>query len=199
MPHKAWTLVGRAQRRVSMTRPDYEDVSAKLMLGNRKSWPRSCLLQPKFWQLFHSIGRVDAGNTTDVRFGSKADICSAKAHVRFTPKSGHVRCTSQCPLSANSGHSARRTLCQTDEKQRGHLGDGAASKRDKGGDRGDGAGTLVLQTETQFYLLRNTVSKLIKSGLFFGETTFYEAFLFSSQKSLQNFSVSFDVCLVREQ
>ena len=27
-----------------------------------------------------------------VRFGSKADICSAKEHVRFTPESGHVRC-----------------------------------------------------------------------------------------------------------
>ena len=25
-----------------------------------------------------------------VRFGSKADMCSAKRHVRFTPKSGHV-------------------------------------------------------------------------------------------------------------
>jgi len=24
-----------------------------------------------------------------VRFGSKADICSAKSHVRFTPESGH--------------------------------------------------------------------------------------------------------------
>ena len=90
MPHKAWTLVGRAQRRVSMTRPDYEDVSAKLMLGNRKSWPRSCLLQPKFWQLFHSIGRVDAGNTTDVRFGSKADISQCNRHVRFTLESGHA-------------------------------------------------------------------------------------------------------------
>jgi hypothetical protein len=27
-----------------------------------------------------------------VRFGSKADIGSAKPHVRFTPESGHVRC-----------------------------------------------------------------------------------------------------------
>ena len=27
-----------------------------------------------------------------VRFGSKADMCSAKSHVRFTPESGHVRC-----------------------------------------------------------------------------------------------------------
>ena len=31
----------------------------------------------------------------NVRFGSKADMCSAKRHVRFTPESGHVRCTSQ--------------------------------------------------------------------------------------------------------
>jgi hypothetical protein len=33
----------------------------------------------------------------DVRFGSLADICSAKGHVRFTPnsdrESGHVRCS----------------------------------------------------------------------------------------------------------
>src|SRR5215468_1159532 len=27
-----------------------------------------------------------------VRFGSKADICSAVGHVRFTPESRHVRC-----------------------------------------------------------------------------------------------------------
>jgi hypothetical protein len=38
-----------------------------------------------------------------VRFGSLADICSAKGHVRFTPKSGHVQCTSHL-LCANSGH-----------------------------------------------------------------------------------------------
>ena len=44
---------------------------------------------------------------TNVRFGSKADICSAKAHVRFTPESGHVQCNLVCPLSANSG---RQTL-----------------------------------------------------------------------------------------
>jgi hypothetical protein len=40
----------------------------------------------------------------DVRFGSKADTCSAKRHVRFTLNSGHVRCKEGCPLSANSGH-----------------------------------------------------------------------------------------------
>jgi hypothetical protein len=40
----------------------------------------------------------------DVRFGSKADICSAKSHVRFTPESGHVQCNLGCPLWAKSGH-----------------------------------------------------------------------------------------------
>src|SRR5262249_9367331 len=29
------------------------------------------------------------GNAPHVRFGSKADICSAQRHVRFTPESGH--------------------------------------------------------------------------------------------------------------
>src|SRR5262249_38534028 len=39
-----------------------------------------------------------------VRFGSKADIRAAKSHVRFTPESGHVRCSSRCPLWAKGGH-----------------------------------------------------------------------------------------------
>ena len=44
-----------------------------------------------------------------------------------------------------------RDLCAiTDEKQRDRLGHKAASKRDKGGDRGTGAGALVLQTEPRF-------------------------------------------------
>ena len=35
-----------------------------------------------------------------VRFGSKADICAAKRHVRFTPKSGHnrrIKAVPSCP------------------------------------------------------------------------------------------------------
>ena len=42
--------------------------------------------------------------STDVRFGSKADICAAKSHVRFTPKSRHVQCISLCLLWAKSRH-----------------------------------------------------------------------------------------------
>jgi ClpX C4-type zinc finger len=42
--------------------------------------------------------------TFHVRFGSKADICSAKRHVCFTPESGHVQRNYGCPLRANSGH-----------------------------------------------------------------------------------------------
>ena len=41
----------------------------------------------------------------NVSFGSKADICSVKGHVRFTPESGHVRCNWGCPLCAKSRHS----------------------------------------------------------------------------------------------
>ena len=45
-----------------------------------------------------------------VRFGSKADMCNANRHVRFTPESGHLQRTSLCPLSANSGHSAIHSI-----------------------------------------------------------------------------------------
>ena len=41
----------------------------------------------------------------DVRFGSKADMCSAQGDVRFTPKSGHVQCN-----SAMSAKCQKRTL-----------------------------------------------------------------------------------------
>jgi len=44
------------------------------------------------------------GARANVRFGSKADVRAAKSHVRFTPESGHVQCSSRCPLRAKSGH-----------------------------------------------------------------------------------------------
>ena len=49
-------------------------------------------------------GVAHLGSHRNVRFGSKADMCSAKGHVRFTPNSGHVQCTNSCLLCANSGH-----------------------------------------------------------------------------------------------
>ncbi len=51
-------------------------------------------------------------------------MCSAKVHVRFTPKSGHVRCTSRCPLSANSGQIERNVLRSISSKSRFRLEDG---------------------------------------------------------------------------
>ena len=39
----------------------------------------------------------------NVRFGSKADMCSALGDVRFTPNSGHLQRNNRCPLCANSG------------------------------------------------------------------------------------------------
>ena len=50
--------------------------------------------------------KTDAALQYDIRFGSKADMCTAKGHVRFTPKSGHVQRISRCPLRARSGHLA---------------------------------------------------------------------------------------------
>jgi hypothetical protein len=42
---------------------------------------------------------------TDVRFESLTDIfLELFRQVRFTPESGHVRCTRPCLLWANSGH-----------------------------------------------------------------------------------------------
>ena len=46
----------------------------------------------------------------NVRFGSKADMCSAQADVRFTPKSGHVQCTGSCPLCAKSSQTENYSL-----------------------------------------------------------------------------------------
>jgi hypothetical protein len=57
-----------------------------------------------------SIPKGARRETANVRFGSKADIRAAKSHVRFTLKSGHVRCNLECPLWANSGHRDKLTL-----------------------------------------------------------------------------------------
>jgi hypothetical protein len=48
-------------------------------------------------------GYLGKRSSFNVRFGSKADICSAIGHVRFTPKSGHWFHVSGCPLCAKSG------------------------------------------------------------------------------------------------
>src|SRR5262245_5276326 len=48
--------------------------------------------------------------STDVRFGSKADICSAIRHVRFTPESD-IKCDIvECPLRAKSRHRSTRRM-----------------------------------------------------------------------------------------
>jgi hypothetical protein len=49
----------------------------------------------------------------DVRFGSKTDMCGAKSHIRFTPESGHVHCTSVCPLCAKSRHAQLLDIIST--------------------------------------------------------------------------------------
>ena len=46
-------------------------------------------------------------------------LARQKGHVRFTPESGHVRCTRRCPLCANSGQgSAKRVAPPTSAGRR---------------------------------------------------------------------------------
>ena len=54
-------------------------------------WPRTTLLKfsPIFKRELCAASQQDS--RVHVCFGSKADMCSAKGHVRFTPESGHVR------------------------------------------------------------------------------------------------------------
>ena len=63
-----------------------------------------------------------AGQSADVRFGSKADIASGPLHVRFTPKNGHRGVRSPCPLCANSGHSLLFDHIVGSGEQRGRNG-----------------------------------------------------------------------------
>src|SRR5262245_10340623 len=46
----------------------------------------------------------------DVRFGSLADVVVSRINVRFTPKSGHVRCNHGCLPRAKSGHCAANSI-----------------------------------------------------------------------------------------
>src|SRR5262245_14018547 len=57
----------------------------------------------KFWSMQLYSRKHTRALQHHVRFGSKADMCGAQAHVRYYPKSGHVRCNGGCPLWANSG------------------------------------------------------------------------------------------------
>ena len=55
--------------------------------------------------LHHNRSERSCKGAAIVRFGSKADMCGATAHVRFNTNSGHVQCTCLCRLWAKSGHS----------------------------------------------------------------------------------------------
>jgi hypothetical protein len=71
--------------------------------------------------------RIQMLTKLDVRFGSKADIAAFRNDVRFTPESGHVRCTSACLLWANSGHCVgTQFISPTTDQPRGY----EASNRD---------------------------------------------------------------------
>jgi len=52
----------------------------------------------------------------DVRFGSKADMCAALAHVCFT-RNSDIKCDIvECPLWAKSGHRLEQNDLGSDKK-----------------------------------------------------------------------------------
>jgi hypothetical protein len=62
--------------------------------------------------------------TRYVRFTPNSDRESghaANGHVRFTPKSEHVRCSYRCPLWANSGHQNDRKRQESNAAARGKV------------------------------------------------------------------------------
>src|SRR5262252_4261218 len=60
---------------------------------------------------------------SNVRFGSIADICGAKRHVRFAPKSGYQLSEVGCPLSAIHEDRGSAFLCQRQKSGRSSSSD----------------------------------------------------------------------------
>src|SRR5262249_52975 len=62
------------------------ELAITLMKSRRRMQPSACHVEDdaSFERLSDKRGSV--------RFGPRADICSAPAHVRLTPKSGHSQC-----------------------------------------------------------------------------------------------------------
>ena len=75
----------------------------------RDAAPRNSKRTPMGMGYLHVSSNLESlsGNRGDVRFGSKADMCAAKSHVRFTPESGHKLAPVECPLSARSKSTKR--------------------------------------------------------------------------------------------
>jgi hypothetical protein len=62
------------------------ELAITLMKSRRRMQPSACHVEDG--ASFESL----SDKRGSVRFGSQADIRTAKGHVRFTPKSGHVQC-----------------------------------------------------------------------------------------------------------
>src|SRR5262245_21594108 len=121
----------------------FVDQSSKPMVGSCQLRPhihtdrtlKSTYLRPKWtiseksWRIFpRKRGDVRFGSKADmcsamayVRFGSKADMCSAMAYVRFAPESGHLQCTRPCLLWASSRHSGAVRVTPVAQLRRGTL------------------------------------------------------------------------------
>src|SRR5262249_47699747 len=103
----------------------------------------------------------------DVRFGSEADMCSAQAHVRYTPESDTKCDMMECPLWANSGHSPRPSSLVRRQRRRG-----AFEFEDKTV-RVIGSTRLCMQSGWQDFLNQSGPETAIRRLLYDGPTVFH--------------------------
>jgi hypothetical protein len=83
----AWTFSMRMMRHCSLEH--FQGVATIVF------YDVSCELKRPILGASCRIDLVQRGSqtATNVRFGPEVDIRTAKSHVRFTPESGHVRCS----------------------------------------------------------------------------------------------------------
>jgi hypothetical protein len=74
---------------------------------------------------------------SDVRFGSQADMCSAKRHVRFTPNSGHSAFIISSARTSNVAGTSRPHLAVRLSKSHMTMGGGSDKSIDGRGDTSD--------------------------------------------------------------
>ena len=73
----------------------------------------------------------------NVRFGSKADMCSALTYVRFTPNSGHSAFTISSARTSNVAGTSRPHLAVRLSKSHMTMGGGSDKSIDGRGDTSD--------------------------------------------------------------
>ena len=77
-------------------------------LSHRRLGHRAVPVMRQTWGVQRSVS--SGKRPTDVRFGSKADMCGAKRHVRFVPIADMCSALAHVRFTPNSGHRDWQTV-----------------------------------------------------------------------------------------